>query len=139
MSGDRSTVYISTYIERPISSAEVKALYDSEPWWPERTVSDIEQMLLENISVGAWDGRKLVGFCRSVGDGRFRAYVEDVLVLQSYRRSGIGTRLLGRLLEELEHIDVITLFCRPRLEPFYQKLDFKHFTKQIVMHRRNHG
>ena len=129
---------IATNSEHPMSGAEVKALYDSEPWWPERSVTDIEAMLRNHVSVGAWDGPRLVGFCRSVGDGRFRAYIEDLLILESYRGRGTGTRLLGRLLDELKDIDVITLFCRPKLAEFYQNLDFKEFTKQVVMHHRNH-
>jgi len=51
--------------------------------------------------------------------------------------SGIGTRMLSRLLDELTDIDVITLFCRLRLSKYYESLGFKEFTKQVVMHRRN--
>ena len=120
-----------------MTGAEVKALYDTEPWWPERSVTDIDEILLGHEAIGAWDGSKLIGFARAVTDDRFRAYIEDMLLLEPYRRHGIGTRILERLLEELAHIDVVTLFCRPRLTEFYQNLEFKHFTKQIVMHRRN--
>lgn len=137
MSDTSTAITISASPERPIPADAVKKLYDSEPWWPERTLDDIGFVVSKQTVVGAWDGDRLIGFARAVSDLRFRAYIEDVLILEEYRSRGIGTRLLERLLEELEHIDVITLFCRPRLSRFYERLGFKEFTKQVVMQRRN--
>ena len=137
MSEDAAVIEILTNSERPIPAESVKALYETEPWWPERVVDDIEFVLSEQTAVGAWHGDYLIGFARAVCDLRFRAYIEDVLVLKSYRSRGTGTRLLNRLLEELESIDVITLFCRPRLSALYERLGFKEFKKLVVMHKRN--
>ena len=128
---------IRMHTDRPITAEALKGLYDSEPWWPERTVEDLRFVLSECPAVAAWDGTVLVGFARAVTDGRFRAYIEDVLVLKPYRKRSIGTRMLHMLLEELREIHVITLFCRPRLSGYYAELGFKHFTKQVVMHKRN--
>lgn len=137
MSRKPSAPEIRVNIDRPIPAAALKELYDSEPWWPERSADDIDIVLSEYPSVGAWDGDVLVGFARAVTDGRFRAYIEDVLVRKPYRRRGTGTQLLRLLLEQLNDIHVVTLFCRPRLREYYAELGFKHFSKQIVMHKRN--
>lgn len=131
-------IEIFTNSERPISAKSIKTLYDSEPWWPERSLDDIENVFSSHLMIGAWENQRLIGFGRVVSDLRFRAYIEDVLVLEPYRSRGIGTRMLKRILDELEDIDVITLFCRPRLSKYYEKLGFKEFTKQVVMHKRNH-
>ena len=88
-------------------------------------------------AVGAWDGDTLVGFARAVTDFRFRANIEDVLVLEGYRNGSIGTQITNLLLQSLEHVDVITLFCQRKLVSYYESLGFKEFTKQAVMQKRN--
>ncbi len=133
----RNDIDIALNTRRRIPPEALKALYDTEPWWPERTTEDLECVLHHFPAVGAWRGQELVGFARAVTDSRFRAYIEDVLVKLEYRSAGIGERLMQTLVEELQHIHVITLFCRPRASEFYTRLGFKEFTKQIVMHLRN--
>lgn len=56
-----------------------------------------------------------------MSDGKFRAYVEDVVI----QESGIGTKLVSKLLEELSHIDVISLFSGDDLISFCEKNNFK--------------
>lgn len=97
---------------------------------------EIENMLRVVPSVGAWIGDTLIGFARAVTDGKFRSYIEDVLILSSYREEGIGTNLVSKLLDELSHIDVISLFCEEHLIPFYKKSTFKHRKSQFIMHRK---
>ena len=122
---------------RPISAEALRLLYDSEPWWPERSMADIQLVLDSHEAAGAWDGNRLVGFARAVSDSRFRAYIEDVVVLSEYRGGGIGRQLIRALLESLRHIHVVTLFCQPKLSGYYAELGFKEFTRQVVMHLKN--
>jgi len=81
--------------------------------------------------------RRASSVARVVSDGRFRAYIEDVLVLKEYRSRGLGTKLMNKILSSLEDIHVITLFCQSKLSEYYTNLGFKEFTKQVVMHMRN--
>ncbi|MDX8363379.1 GNAT family N-acetyltransferase [Cytobacillus sp. IB215316] len=111
-------------------------LYNDVSWWGERQEQDIEEMLIKGQSVGAWIDGTLVGFARAVSDGKFRAYVEDVVIHSSYRKEHIGTNLVSKLLDELSHIDVISLFCEEHLIPFYEKNIFKYSKSQFVMHRK---
>lgn len=76
----------------------------------------------------------MVGFARAVTDGTLRAYVEDMIVLPQLRGSGLGHRLLARLIEELGENIRVTLFCQPDLVPFYEGSGFRA-TRQVVMHR----
>ena len=48
--------------------------------------------------VTAWDDTALVGLGRAITDGESIVYVQDLLVLGAYRRRGIGSALLQRLL-----------------------------------------
>lgn len=138
MSANVTGVTIALHAQRPIPAEKLKTLFDSEPWWPERSVKDLREVLDDYPAVGAWDRDTLVGFARALTDFRFRANIEDVLVLKDYRNSNIGTQLANLLLQSLEDIDVITLFCRRKLASYYESLGFKEFTRQTVMQKRNH-
>ncbi|PYY29995.1 GNAT family N-acetyltransferase [Paenibacillus illinoisensis] len=108
-------------------------LYHDAGWWPGRDKDGILKLLSFSIAIGAWDDNTLVGFSRAISDGVFRAYLEDVVVLSSYRDKGIGKLMIERLLDELKDIDVISLICSEDLAGFYKETRFKK-TKQIVMH-----
>lgn len=43
--------------------------------------------------LGAFEGKKLVGFVRAVGDGEHILLVQDLIVRRAYRRQGIGKKL----------------------------------------------
>lgn len=129
---------VSIYLhkEKEMSPTQIMQLYQDAGWWPERNEKGIDQILNSSIAVGAWDGEQLVGFCRAISDGVYRAYIEDVVVLQSHRNQGIGKLLMNRLQKELKEIDIVSLFCSADLENYYQQFRYKA-TKQIVMHQKN--
>ncbi|WP_127539537.1 GNAT family N-acetyltransferase [Paenibacillus illinoisensis] len=127
-------INVKLYTEKPISPSELMHLYHDAGWWPDRDTNGIQKLLsFGGITVGAWEDDVLIGFCRSISDGVFRAYIEDVVVLSSYRNKGIGKLMIERLVIELKDIDVISLFCTEDLAGFYDGTGFKK-TKQIVMH-----
>jgi ribosomal protein S18 acetylase RimI-like enzyme len=127
---------ILSFSERKIKTSEVIRLYNDAGWWEERLEEDIEEMLNKELSVGAWEEDTLIGFARAVSDGKFRAYIEDVVIHSSYRKEKIGEKLVSKLLVELSHIDIISLFCEEHLIPFYEKNNFKYSKSQFVMHRK---
>lgn len=128
-------VVIESHSRRPIDPAAVQALYTAEGWWPERTAADLGTVLSRGPAVGAWMGDQLVGFARAVTDGRFRAYVEDVVVAAPHRGRGLGTMLIDRLHEQLREVDVVSLFCDPTLVRLYRERGYQP-TRQVVAHRR---
>ena len=111
-------------------------LYNNVGWWEERKEQDIDKMLKQEVSVGAWKNDVLIGFARAVSDGRFRAYIEDVVIHKEFQKLGIGTKLVSVLLEELSHIDVVSLFSEDDLIPFYEKNNFRYSKSQFVMHKK---
>ncbi|HDX9628595.1 TPA: GNAT family N-acetyltransferase [Bacillus cereus] len=124
--------------EKPICAEQLKKLYDSVGWWPERKEIDIEKMLKNSIAIGVWKENELIGFARVVSDGVFRAYIEDVVVHESVRNQGIGEKMLIMLLQEISHVHIVSLFCGEKLIKFYGEQQFQT-TKQIVMHRNQIG
>lgn len=127
-------VAVRLHRERPIAPAQVLELYASVGWWPERTAEQVGRVLAAAPAVGAWEGDRLIGFGRLVSDGVFRAYVEDLVVLERYRGRGVGRALMARLMEEAQGIPVVSLFCKPKLVGFYQEGGFQP-TNQVVLHR----
>ncbi|TCP24501.1 acetyltransferase (GNAT) family protein [Scopulibacillus darangshiensis] len=129
-------IEILSFTKRPIKPIDIMILYNDVGWWEERKEQEIEEMLNKVQSVGAWKDDALIGFARAVSDGKFRAYIEDVVIHSSFRKEGIGTKLVSTLLDELSYIDVISLFSEEQLIPFYEKNNFKNSKSQFVMHRK---
>jgi precorrin-8X/cobalt-precorrin-8 methylmutase len=64
----------------------------------------------------------VIGFVTAVSDGVVSAYVPLLEVLPSYRRRGIGTELIRRLLARLDGLYMVDLACDEELVPFYERL-----------------
>lgn len=127
----------SLHAERPISAEQLRRLYDHAGWWPNRTLDGIAAVLDSGPAVGAWDGDSLIGFARAVDDTKFRAYVEDVVVHADYRRCGVASSLISRLLDELRHFETISLFCNPAIAGLYEARGFQRLSNpDVVLHRR---
>eukprot|EP00889_Picochlorum_renovo_P007337 jgi/Picre1/34367/NNA_001837.t1 len=73
--------------------------------------------------------RRLVGFGRAVGDTALVATVCDVMVHPSYRRRGIGSRILRNITRHLDTVwDIIDVGApvHPEAMPFFES-DKAHF------------
>ena len=77
-------------------------------------------------AVSAYDGDRLVGTGRIVGDGVLHALLADVIVDPGYQHRGIGSEIVGRLVARCrEHRILDTqLFCARGKRPFYERLGF---------------
>lgn len=126
---------ILSHSKRSIEPKELKELYNSVDWWPERSVEEIAK-ILDDKCYAAWQDGKMVGFVRYISDGHFRAYVEDAVVLPEYQNKGVGQKLMQESLKDFEDIDVISLFCEEKLIPFYERSGFEKAKKQLVMHKK---
>jgi ribosomal protein S18 acetylase RimI-like enzyme len=79
---------------------QAKALYDDAGWkiYTE-DMSKLMQAMQQSLCViSAWDNDVLVGLIRVVGDGLTVLYIQDILVLRSYKRCGVGSDLLNHML-----------------------------------------
>jgi GNAT superfamily N-acetyltransferase len=128
-------IKIQRHEERPVNPAQVRRLYGQATWGHGRDDAGITEAIAESVAVGAWDGDRLVGFVRALTDGRYRAYVEDVIVDEEYRKYHVGTRTVAALLEALDGIEIVSLFCLPERVPFYERNGFKPSAVHVMMHR----
>lgn len=95
---------------------------------PTRLVEGIANSL---YCIGAFDGDRLVGLCRLVGDGVTIMFVQDILVLPAYQRQGIGKALLEKSLERFANCYQIHLLTdnSPKTRQFYESIGFREVSE----------
>lgn len=103
-------------------------LYDSVQWTeytkdPQRLTAAVAASL---AVLTAYDGQKLVGLARLVGDGLTIIYLQDILVAPNYQRHGIGRQLVQRLLAPFADVrqQVLMTDNEPGQIAFYESLGF---------------
>ncbi len=69
--------------------------------------------------------RRVVGFVTAITDRVQSAFVPLLEVLPAYRKQGIGTQLMHRMLDKLKGIPAIDIMCDPDVQPFYQRLGMR--------------
>ena len=94
--------------------------------WPQSPSEERLLELLQNSSyvVLAFDEKsdKVVGSVTAISDGILLGYIPLLEVLPEYQRRGIGTELMRRMLDKLDHLYMIDLSCDEELQPFYERL-----------------
>ena len=72
--------------------------------------------------LGAYDGDRLIGVVRAVGDGVSVVFVQDLLVLPEYQRQGVGRALMRALTERYASVYQLELLTddTQRTEAFYR-------------------
>ncbi len=80
------------------------------------------------FSVLAFDGDKLVGIARIVGDGAIYFYVQDVIVVPEYKGKGIGKMLMSEveafLSENTNNNSFVGLMAAEGVKEFYYKYGY---------------
>ncbi|MEO0563818.1 MAG: GNAT family N-acetyltransferase, partial [Chloroflexota bacterium] len=130
------TIVISS--KQPIAAGQVVALLRQTDWARERNVVDVAQsMMFNTLNVGAWevdgepedfadpDRRELIAYARVMTDWHYKAYLDDVVVAESYRGQGVGQALVGYIVDKLKDVEEIVLNCSDELVPFYAKAGFR--------------
>lgn len=90
---------------------ELLHLYNDVHWTAYTDEPDVLEKAIKNsLKVWtAWDDNQLVGLARVVGDSHTIIYIQDILVLANYQRSGIGSKLLQMILKEYDAIRQVVL------------------------------
>ena len=88
----------------------------------------LEQTLSHSLAIYlALDGDAVVGLVRLVGDGFSSVFVQDLIVLPSYQRQGIGSALMKEALTDYKdayQVQLVTDQTEKNLE-FYRSLGFE--------------
>ena len=115
--------------ETSISIDDVLHLYQAVGW---TNYTNQPQMLEQALSHSlatylARDGEKIVGLVRLVGDGFSSVFVQDLIVLPSYQRQGIGSDLMKEALADYKDAYQIQLATEQTEKNlgFYRSLGFE--------------
>lgn len=113
----------------PYDEAEVLSLYESVGWTaytgePRTLRAGFEHSL---FCLAAYEGDRLVGLLRAVGDGQTVVLLQDILVRPDRQRQGVGTGLVRAALARCEAVRQVQLVTddRPETISFYESLGFK--------------
>jgi len=108
--------------------AEIISLYESVGWTAYTSEPEALQQGFENslLTLAAYEGEKLLGIIRAVGDGHTVVLVQDILVYPEYQRQGIGSALLGEILKRFYYVRQIQLVTdnTEKTVAFYKSMGF---------------
>ena len=107
---------------------EILHLYQSVGWTNYLKRADIlEEAYANSLCVlAAYDGDRLLGIIRAIGDGLTIVFVQDIIVLPEYQRKGIGTKLLKTLMDKYKDVYQMELLTdnTEKTKAFYRSVGF---------------
>lgn len=115
--------------ERSVSIDDVLPLYQAVGWTNYTNQPQmLEQSLAHSLATYlARDGEEIVGVVRLIGDGFSSVFVQDLIVLPSYQRQGIGSALMKKALGEFKDAYQVQLATdeSEKTLGFYRSLGFE--------------
>ena len=115
--------------ETSVSIDDVLPLYQAVGWTNYTNQPQmLEQSLAHSLATYlARDGEEIVGVVRLIGDGFSSVFVQDLIVLPSYQRQGIGSALMKKALGEFKDAYQVQLATdqTEKTLGFYRSLGFE--------------
>ena len=115
--------------ETSVSIDDVLHLYQAVGW---TNYTNQPQMLAQALTHSlatylARDGEEIVGLVRLIGDGFSSVFVQDLIVLPTYQRQGIGSTLMKQALSDYKDTYQIQLATEDSEKTlgFYRSLGFE--------------
>jgi aralkylamine N-acetyltransferase len=116
---------------------KVCELYKVAGWWDEPcSPEQISRLVTESFCfLSVWEEDKLLGMGRVISDSFSDAYIQDVFVMEGYRKQGIAKKLVGKLIEycKNKNINWIALIAAPGSVSVYEKLGFEKMIDHTPM------
>jgi ribosomal protein S18 acetylase RimI-like enzyme len=81
-----------------------------------------------------WHNNLLVGLLRAIGDKETVVYIQDIIILKSYQRQQLGSKLLPKMLKKYKHVRQIFLTTDNLISSinFYEKNGFVKLHNQSL-------
>ena len=124
---------------------EAKEIYGAEGW---RAYLQDDAKLTRAFEkslyiLGAFDGDKLIGFVRCVGDGEHILIVQDLIVKREYQNMGIGTHMFKHVwdfFKDVRMFQVITDISDEVDNRFYKSFGMKSLADgEMIAYFRKSG
>ena len=110
-------------------------LTKNSSWGQKRNIKDLKKMIAgSSVVISLWSQEKLIGFGRATTDEIFRAVLWDIIIEKDYQNSGLGKKIVHKLLtnpliSKVQRIYIMTTHC----ESFYKKIGCKNSSNQMLM------
>ncbi|HVP95382.1 MAG TPA: GNAT family N-acetyltransferase [Methanoregulaceae archaeon] len=130
---------IEIRLVREWDNEAIRHLYRIGGWWKEEwDLKGIRQVISGSLAFAVGidhETGETVAMGRVISDGVADAYIQDVVVVQEYRRLGVGRRLMTALISacEIRGITWIGLIAEPGTEKFYTPAGFTRMEGYIPM------
>ena len=129
-----------------LSAEEFITLWESV--WGQGPTPEQTQLAMEHtlFRVSVFDGERIAGMARVIGDLGLDYYIKDVVVRQEYQGQGIGRMMIREILRFINDHGVegteifVELCAMPDKIPFYEKFGFSANEAQRLrlFHRVEH-
>lgn len=98
--------------------------------WSSLQDSVVEKALSNDLfSVCLFDGEKLIGMGRVIGDGAIYFYIQDIIVLPEYQGQGIGKIIMNSIeafiAQHANHNSFIGLMSAKGIKAFYNQFGYQ--------------
>ncbi len=94
--------------------------------WGIREPKEIEKSFrMSSVTCFVKDEDEIIGFGRTVDDGKYYALLVDIVIHPNHQSKGIGKSIVNELRDRLEGYEFVTLTAAPNKEGFYQKIGWK--------------
>lgn len=104
--------------------------------WGHRSPGDIEAAFKKSSYVRfAYANNVLIGFGRTVDDGKYYASIVDLVVHPAFQGHGVGTSILAYLKDSLDGYIFTTLTTAVGKESFYEKQGWKKQSTSFIWPR----
>lgn len=103
--------------------------------WPTHPTPETHLRLLQNsaeVILAIDETGQVVGYITAISDGILSAYIPLLEVLQPYQGQDIGSELVRRMLDKLQHLYMIDLLCDADVQPFYERLGMQPATGMLI-------
>lgn len=112
---------------------EIKKLYDAVGWTAYTDdMGSLEKGYENSLKVlAAYEGDKLLGIIRAVGDGFTVVFIQDILVFPEEQGKGIGKALIKAMLDSYPNVRQIQLTTDidPKTIAFYKSVGFTELSE----------
>ncbi|MGB1004750.1 MAG: GNAT family N-acetyltransferase [Salibacteraceae bacterium] len=91
--------------------------------WGIRNPKEIENSFKKSsITCFVKNENEIIGFGRTVDDGKYYALLVDLVIHPNHQQKGIGRTIVNKLTAQLKDYNFVTLTAAPNKEDFYKKI-----------------
>lgn len=110
----------------------VCTLFDKVNWRTRDAVEIERAFRLSTWTLFIFKGDQIVGFGRTIDDGRYYAMLGDIIVDPDFQGNGLGKKIVSTLNGQLENYHFVTLTAAPGKGDFYKSLGWKKQTTAYI-------